>query len=311
MHLVVGLLICRRSYSWLFFICWILFLFLWMQHFPKVSSRILESFIMLCFIFKFSSFIRIISVSSMVSFSICLLMLSWSWYGLCLTALPNPWDEFVCVNLEVERAQKLCVYRWIWLTDRPHLQVSEDPLPTPRNMPQEEDPTLGQKHPRWRLECPRELSSSFLRENTPRFYTGVNTWFCCLVGGKVHIKTFSESFLRFISLILLLSVSESGASREPCLLLWASWYPLQWFLSHCFLLTLHSQPFPICLLSSRNLGKAVFHQWFLSSSVHCGGAVPLLLCLSALSPLEQFLSEQTWSYVCYCYSSAQILTQRS
>lgn len=61
----------------------------------------------------------------------------------------NPQDEFVRTNLEVERLWELCVYRWIRLTNRPHCQVAEDPLPTPHNMPQAEDSAVGQQHPHW------------------------------------------------------------------------------------------------------------------------------------------------------------------
>lgn len=55
------------------------------------------------FVFKFSFAIRIISVSSRISFPICLSVLSMLCYGLCFAGLVHLGDEFVCVNLEVER----------------------------------------------------------------------------------------------------------------------------------------------------------------------------------------------------------------
>lgn len=90
----------------------------------------------------------------------------------------------------------------------------------------------------------------------------------------------------FPFLTLSLAVSQSGDSQELCL---ASWCPLQLCLllmrclSHSFLPGLSSQPYPFCILSSRNLWSSL-SPMFLSSSLYCCRAFPLLCLSSSLSP---------------------------
>lgn len=102
-----------------------------------------------------------------------------------------------------------------------------------------------------------------------------------------------ESCPQFHFFTLLLGMSLSLSLPGTVLIIISSSVSSVVFKSaHCFLLTLHSQPFRIGLLSSRKSGESSLDQSSLSVLFIVVGCASSL-CLSALSPLEQFLSAQT------------------